>query len=89
MSGGLPQRLRNLLQPDRDDESTVEQVWLLGTEAVISYGTYRLTGQGQNGPINVAGHRTAVDVREGGTWKARIISALGGPPPSPTAQQGR
>ena len=81
--------LNNFKRGETHNESTVEQVWPLGIEAVISYGTYRLTGQGQSGPINVAGHWTAVDVREGGTWKARIITALGGPPPSPTAQQGR
>jgi uncharacterized protein (TIGR02246 family) len=62
---------------------TVDQVTPLGTNAVISMGEYHLTGQGQTGPMKVDGHWTGVDIREGGTWKIRLATAV--PNPSPAA----
>jgi|SRR5271156_311340 len=78
--------LDNFKRGETHDETVVEQVWPLETNAVISYGSYRVTGQGQNGPINIAGHWTAVDLREGVTWKIRLVTALGSPPPAPAAR---
>ena len=63
-------------------ELTVDQVSPLGTDAALSMGEYHLTGQGQNGPVKVDGHWTGVDVREGGTWKIRLATAVPNPPPA-------
>jgi uncharacterized protein (TIGR02246 family) len=63
-------------------ELTVDQVSPLGTDAALSMGEYHLTGQGQNGPMKVDGHWTGVDVREGGTWKIRLATAVPNPPPA-------
>jgi uncharacterized protein (TIGR02246 family) len=62
-------------------ELTVDQVSPLGTDAAVSMGEYHLTGHGQNGPMKVDGHWTGVDVREGGTWKIRLATAVPNPPP--------
>ena len=77
--------LDNFKRGETHNETLVEQVWPLETNSVISYGSYRVTGQGQSGPINISGHWTAVDVREGGTWKIRLVTALGSPPPTAPA----
>jgi uncharacterized protein (TIGR02246 family) len=61
-------------------QMTVEQVSPFGTGAAISMGEYHVTGQGQNGPINLDGHWTAVDVHEGGTWKVRLLTGVPNPP---------
>lgn len=59
------------------EEMTVDQVWPLGTDTALSMGQYRMTGKNQSGaPIESAGFWTAVDVREGGNWKIRIVSAM-------------
>jgi hypothetical protein len=63
---------------------TVDQVWPLGTDAVIAIGEYRGSGHGQNGPIEVDGHWTGFDVREGGIWKVRLLTAFPNPPPAAT-----
>ena len=60
---------------------TVDQVSSLGTDAVIAIGEYRGSGHGQNGPIEVDGHWTGVDVREEGIWKVRLLTAFPNPPP--------
>jgi uncharacterized protein (TIGR02246 family) len=61
-------------------ELTVDQVLPFGTDAAISMGEYHLAGQGQSGPMKVDGHWTGVDVREGGTWKIRLATAVPNPP---------
>jgi ketosteroid isomerase-like protein len=67
---------------DRDD-ITFAQVSPLGSDMAISMGEYRLTGKNQSGaPIEAAGIWTAVDVREGGTWKIRMLSAIPKPEPA-------
>jgi uncharacterized protein (TIGR02246 family) len=77
----------NFKSGESHNQSTVEQVWPLETGKVIAFGAYHLTGQAQNGPIKVDGHWTAVDVRDGGTWKIRLLTALHDPPPAASAQQ--
>jgi uncharacterized protein (TIGR02246 family) len=65
-------------------DMTVDQVSPLGTDAVIAMGEYHGSGHGQNGPIEVDGHWTGVDVREGGTWKIRLLTAFPNPPATAT-----
>jgi len=63
-------------------ESNVDQVQPLGTDALLATGEYRITGKNSSGaPIDATGLWTAVDVREGGTWKVRMISAFPKAPP--------
>jgi ketosteroid isomerase-like protein len=66
------------------NDLTVSQVWPLGNDAAISMGEYNLTGKNQSGaPIEAGGIWTAVDVREGGAWKIRMLSAIPKPPQPP------
>ncbi len=58
------------------DEITIDDVSPLGADTVIAMGEYRATGQGQNGAIKLEGHWTGVDVREGDTWKIRLLTAV-------------
>ena len=63
-------------------ETTPDQVWPLGTDTTLGVGKFRATGKNQSGaPIEVAGHWTAVYVREGGKWKIRMSSIVSQPPP--------
>jgi ketosteroid isomerase-like protein len=65
-------------------EITVDQAWPLGTDAALAIGEYHNTGKNQSGePIEVAGRWTSVDVREGGTWKIRMLTAFPKPPQPP------
>jgi uncharacterized protein (TIGR02246 family) len=75
----------NFKSGEAHNQSTVEQVWPFETGKVIAFGAYHLTGQGQNGPIKVDGHWTAVDVRDGEKWKIRLLTALHDPPPPTSA----
>ncbi len=68
------------------DSATVDQVSPLGTDTAFSVGEFHLSGQGQSGPTKINGHWTAVYVREGGTWKIRLLTALNDPPPTPPAR---
>jgi uncharacterized protein (TIGR02246 family) len=69
------------------DSATVDELSPLGNDAAMSVGEYHFTGQGQNGPTKINGHWTAVYVREGGTWKIRLLTAFPNPPPpAPTAR---
>ena len=68
-----------------NDAATVE-VSPLGSDSLISVGEYHLSGQNQSGPIKVDGHWTAVYVREGGTWKIRLLTAVPDLPPTPPAR---
>ena len=70
----------------RHDGQTIEQISPLGDDADIRIGEFHLSGQGQNGPIKLDGRYTAVDVREAGTWKIRLITAVPIVPPSPAAK---
>jgi uncharacterized protein (TIGR02246 family) len=64
---------------------TIEQILPLGNDAVIRIGQFHLAGQGQNGPTKLDGRYTSVDVREGGTWKIRILTGVPIPPPAQAA----
>jgi uncharacterized protein (TIGR02246 family) len=68
------------------DSATVDELFPLGNNAVITVGEYHLSGRGPNGPIKADGHYTAVDVLEGGTWKIRLLTAVPNPPPTPPAR---
>ena len=68
------------------DLATVDEIFLLGSNVVITVGEYHLSGQGQNGPIKADGHYTTVDVLEGGAWKIRLLTAVPNPPPTPPAR---
>ncbi len=63
-------------------ESTLDQVWPLGADTALAMGEYRLTGKNESGAaMESAGRWTAVDVREGGKWKVRMLTAFPKPPP--------
>jgi uncharacterized protein (TIGR02246 family) len=64
----------------RHNGQTIEQISPLGNDADIRIGEFHLSGQGPNGPIKLDGRYTAVDVREGGTWKIRLLTAIPLPP---------
>jgi uncharacterized protein (TIGR02246 family) len=55
---------------------TIEQISPLGNDADIRIGEFHLSGQGQNGSTKLDGGYTAVDVREGDTWKIRLFTAV-------------
>jgi ketosteroid isomerase-like protein len=63
------------------EEVTVDQVSPLGADVVLVRGEYHITGQGQNGAMKIDGNWGAVNVREGGALKIRLIMAL--PKPTP------
>src|SRR5580704_18475057 len=65
---------------------TIEQISPLGSDADIRIGEFHLSGQGPNGPTKLDGRYTAVDVREAGTWKIRLLTAV---PIAPPAQAAR
>jgi ketosteroid isomerase-like protein len=67
---------------DIEQAITVDQVWRLGTDAALAANTYHLTGKNQSGaPMVNAGLWTAVDVRESGNWRIRMLTAFPRPPP--------
>lgn len=65
---------------------TIEQISPLGNDADIRIGQFHLSGEGPNGPTKLDGRYTAVDVREGGTWKIRLLTAVPIPPPAEAAR---
>jgi len=65
---------------------TIEQISPLGNDADIRIGEFHPAGQGPNGPTKLDGRYTGVDVREGGTWKIRLLTAV---PITPPAQAAR
>jgi uncharacterized protein (TIGR02246 family) len=68
-------------------ENTLDQFWPLGPDTALSMGEYRSTGKNQSGAaIENAGRWTAVDVREGGVWKIRMLTAFLKPPPPQAAK---
>jgi uncharacterized protein (TIGR02246 family) len=66
------------------DEIKVDSASPLGPDALIANGEFRLTGKNESGaPIEINGFWTAIDVREGGTWKVRMLTAMPKAPPPP------
>jgi uncharacterized protein (TIGR02246 family) len=65
---------------------TIEQISPLGNDADIRIGQFHLSGEGPNGPTKLDGRYTAVDVREGGAWKIRLLTAVPIPPPAQAAR---
>ena len=64
--------------------ATVDQVWPLGPDMALSMGEYTLSGKNPSGAaMETSGRWTAVDVREGGQWKIRMLTAFPNPPPPP------
>jgi len=64
-------------------EGVLKELTPFGADMVIVIGEYHVSGQGQNGPLKVDGHYSAVDVREGGVWKIRLLTASRDVPPPP------
>jgi len=55
----------------------LEDVSSLGPDAAISMGGVHISGRSQNGSILESNGRwTAVEVREGGAWKIRLLTAF-------------
>jgi uncharacterized protein (TIGR02246 family) len=82
----IEQNYQNLFKTlSHHDGATIDQVSPLGNDAVISVGEFHLSGQGQSGPIKLDGRWTAAYVRDGGTWKIRLLTAVQNPPPAPAA----
>jgi ketosteroid isomerase-like protein len=64
------------------NELTVQQVWPLGTDVVLAMGEYHITGKNPTGALlEVKGIWTSTNVREGGGWKIRMLSAFPKAPP--------
>jgi uncharacterized protein (TIGR02246 family) len=60
---------------------TTSAVAPLAADVIIAWGEYHITGQGQSGPIDVDGDWSATNVRDGGTWKIRVLNSASRPPP--------
>jgi hypothetical protein len=55
----------------------LEDVSSLGPDAAISMGGVHISGRSQNGSVlESSGRWTAVEVREGGAWKIRLLTAF-------------
>ena len=55
----------------------LEDVWSLGPDAAISMGEYHISGRSQNGSVLESNGRwTSAEVREGGAWKIRLLTAF-------------
>ena len=63
-------------------EGKLDDVTPLG-DLVMGIGEYHVSGQGQNGPLKVDGHYSAIYVREGGVWKIRLLAGVRDAPPPP------
>jgi ketosteroid isomerase-like protein len=59
------------------EEATVDEVWPLGTDALLAIGQYHITGKSESGePIELTGFWTATDIRENDNWKIRMLSGF-------------
>jgi ketosteroid isomerase-like protein len=64
------------------NDVTVDQVSPLAADMALAMGEYRISGKNQSGAaMEAAGRWTAVDVREGGKLKIRMLTAFPKPPP--------
>ncbi|SHG75725.1 hypothetical protein SAMN05444169_3987 [Bradyrhizobium erythrophlei] len=59
------------------NEIAVDHAWPLATDTLMSMGECHITGKNQSGaPIEVKGIWTGIDVRKGGSWKIRLLTAF-------------
>jgi len=69
--------LQYMLDHDYHIEGKVNSVAVLGDNAAIVLGEYHTIGiTGQGSPFDASGHWTALDVRDGNTWKIRLLTAV-------------
>jgi uncharacterized protein (TIGR02246 family) len=61
----------------------LEQVRVLGNDAIETQGTWSGVLQSPNGPVPVNGYWGATDIREGGSWKADLDVYNMATPPAP------
>jgi uncharacterized protein (TIGR02246 family) len=62
-------------------EASVDEACLLGDDAAIAIGQYRIAGRDKSGtPIEHEGIGATTYVREGGSWKIRVQTAIPKPP---------
>ncbi len=62
-------------------EASVDEAYLLGNDAAIAVGQYRIAGKNQSGiRVEHAGISAATYVRESGKWKIRMQTAIPKPP---------
>jgi ketosteroid isomerase-like protein len=65
-------------------EITTSDVQPLSENMAVSTGEARVTGKNEKGdPLELNVIWTAVDVRENGQWKLRMLTSLPKPPPQP------
>ncbi len=65
------------------NEIEVQRAWPLGADTAIAIGEFHSTGKSESGaPLDNVGVWTATDVREGGTWKVRMLTAFPKPQPA-------
>jgi ketosteroid isomerase-like protein len=59
------------------NEISVDQVSPLGADILIATGQFHLIGKNASGePMDFKGLWTATDIREGGSWKIRMLAAF-------------
>lgn len=64
------------------NEITVTQVMPVGADTLVAMGEFHISGKNASGaPIEAGGIWTSTDVREGGTWKIKMLSAFPKAPP--------
>jgi ketosteroid isomerase-like protein len=64
------------------NEITTDQVSALGPDTLIATGEFHLTGKNATGePMDFKGLWTATDIREGDTWKIRVLTSFPKAPP--------
>ena len=61
----------------------LDQVRVLGNDAIETNGTWSGVLQSPNGPVPVNGYWGATDIRDGGTWKADLDVYNMATPPAP------
>ena len=82
----IEQQYQNTFKADiAHDSATADQIRPVGNE-LISVGEYHLIDQSKSSPAKIDGHWTAVYVRDEGTWKIRLLTAVPDLPPAPLAK---
>jgi hypothetical protein len=65
------------------NDMTVNQAWPLGADTAMPCVNTVSLEKPDRRTYEVAGFWTAVDVREGGSWKIRLLTTVSKPPPQP------